>query len=308
MQIYNCIFFIRLAMEIRNYFTIPNIISPVNRKKDRYTINSIQADMFQHNIQSFKCNINLNDILDKKYENITEEEKAILRAEIEPFQYELINDCINAARIIKAGYDEKYGEDNWEYIAIGRSCANIAKALSHLGVKSYIIPISGLHTRIENGKEITQQEDFENYKNFIYRMGLNPQVISNSGKTYIFQDYCDSGKSLRIFEEFIRSDEMGLNKDNVKFERINDVLTESIPRLEKWGIKDFNPVLFIVSRLQAQSYFGSMKSYTSTPRLHYRDIGSIEEVTKKQVMKPYRLFDFGLEDAIKNPKYNPAAD
>lgn len=298
MQFFNCIFFIKTTMEIRNNFLNFNKINTPSKQKT-YNNGVLKADTFvKSSNTSFKGKADINTYLDKGYDNLNEREKEILRNELSSFDWEAVDDCLNTAKSLKHLYDEEYGEGNWEYVSIGRSCANIAKTLTKLGVKSYIIPISGLQGGINDGKELTRQKGFEKYKNFIYEQGLNPLEIENSGKTYIFQDYCDSGKSLRLFEQFIRSEQMGLDKENIVFKGINDSLFECIPKLREWGITAYNPILFLTQRLASQNTFMSMKHYTSCPKLYYRDLDDIEKI-KDSPMQYHRLFDFGIEDRIK---------
>ncbi len=242
---------------------------------------------------SFKGNPR--ELLNKDYETLTEEEKDILRKELEPFQYDIIDDCIQASKAIKSEYDKKYGENNWEYVSIGRSCANIAKTLELLGVKSHIIPISGLSHGIKDGAELTKQEGFEGYRDYIYSLGLNPTNIDKSNKKYIFQDYSDTGKTIKIFEEFIRSQDMDLNKNNIIFESINTVL-ERIKTEQANNTFDIDT--FILKRLRAQNNQGSLKSYTSSPKLNYKELAKIREVVSRPELTYNKLFDFGIKDRI----------
>ncbi len=297
MQKNDCILFIKFTMQINK--------STINLNKIKFPalntmpkIKSIQADTFVKTSNvSFKGG-ETDLLINKKYEGLNETEKEILRKQLSRFDWEAVNDCLNSAKALKHLYDEKYGENNWEYISIGRSCANIAKALKILGIKTYIIPISGLQAGIENGKELTKKNGFEKYRQYIYDLGLNPKTIENSGKTYIFQDYCDSGKSLRLFEQFIRSSEMGLDKQNVVFEGINDNLLECFPKLKEWGLRTYNPLIFLTQRLASQNTFMSMKHYTSTPKLPYENLEDIDKI-KETPMLHQKLFDFGVEDSIK---------
>lgn len=266
--------------------------------KCRNNIGRLNADTFEKSqAASFKGRMDLISVLDKDYDELTESEKTEIRSELSKYDWDTVDDCLNTAKTLKNLYDEQYGEGEWEYVAIGRSCANVAKTLNQLGIKTYIIPISGLQGGIQNGEELTEQEGFEKYKKYIYDLGLNPEKVENSGKTYIFQDYCDSGKSLRIFEEFIRSDKMGLNKPNIIFKGINESLFESVTKLPDWGLAHYNPFVFI-SRLASQNTPLSMKKYTSTPKLYYRDLEDIEKINDAPMLH-HKLFDFGIKDRIK---------
>ncbi len=289
-------------MEVRNNIFGFNTFKPVNSGIKKVFNNGISNDIFVRSTNSsnpsFKGNIR--ELLDKDYETLSKDEKNILRKEIDNYQKEVIDDCIKASTVLKAVYDDRYGENNWEYISIGRSCSMIAKCLAMMGVKTHIIPISGLQFGIEDGRELTKEEGFEKYRDFIYKSGLSPEEVESSGKTYIFQDYCDSGKSLRLFEQFIRSDEMGLNKDNITFESINEGLYDNIQKLQELGIENFNPFSFLSMRLGAQNLYGSLKTHTSTPKLHYKDIDKIDEVVKEPVRTIYKIFEFGMEDKIRN--------
>ncbi len=100
---------------------------------------------------------------------------------IDPVVKEVADNCATSAKYIKKYYDKLYGAGNWEYISIGRSCAKVADCLDELGVKSHIIPISGLTDSIENGREIVTKEGFGEFRNYIYNLGLTPSKKRGCG-------------------------------------------------------------------------------------------------------------------------------
>lgn len=288
MKISNCIQQIKQIRPTNN-FNRSQILAPLNK------------DTFERTT-SFKGIGECTRLLQKKYDDLTEDEKKYLRSELETFNYGAVEDTLQASKIVKKVYDTKYGENNWEYISIGRSCSTIALALSKQGVKTYSIPISGLTMGIKDGKDLAKSKGFEDYREYIYNLGLSPEKVANSGKTYIFQDYCESGISMRIFEQFIRSEEMGLDKENIVFEGINDVLLNSKDEQLKWGIDNFSPALFLQSRLGAQYSALGLKKFSPTPKLYFKDLYEIKTVKPEGIFATTKLFEFGLEDKIRtNP-------
>ena len=229
-----------------------------------------------------------------KYKAMSAADKDILRTELGEYVGEVVTDCVNAAKALKKSYDDEFGAGNWEYVSIGRSCSNISEALKAMGVEAKSVPISGL-TNVSDIKSLTSQAGFEDYKQYIYSLGLSPEKMKSSGKTYIFQDYCDSGRSLEVFEQLMRSDDMGLNLDNVKFDGINERLFSAYPHLQEWGIEGFNPIQFCVQRLGMQNYFGSLKSYTDLPKLDCKNLGDIKHLSIIP-MSNNDLFRFGIFD------------
>ncbi|MCD8024039.1 MAG: hypothetical protein LUE64_00725 [Candidatus Gastranaerophilales bacterium] len=206
---------------------------------------------------------------------------------------ETADNCAAAAKSVKRYYDNLYGENNWEYISIGRSCAKVADSLNKLGVSSHIIPISGLSEGIENGEEIGKMDGFEEFKNYIYELGLTPFDIKNSNKVFIFQDYKDRGGTLKHFEEFIRSAYMGLDFENVKFESINDVIDKSLyskttPR------SDLIKLLRFKTSLMSQFTFNSIKSYTNIKKLPADKLKDIGNGIYDKALPTHDDFNFAL--------------
>ena len=179
---------------------------------------------------------------------------------------ETANNCAVVSKNLKKHYDKLYGKDNWEYVSIGRSCSKIADCLRFLGVDSSTIPISDLTNGVQSGLELCSKDGFEEYRNFIYGLGLNPDNIKNSTKKFIFQDYCDSGKSLKRFEEFIRSKDMGLDFENVIFESINSAF-DNIFKAKEVDFDDFRKMMEFNLSLANQSSIRSIKTYTNIKKL-----------------------------------------
>ena len=182
--------------------------------------------------------------------------------------------CAKSTKDMKEYYDKLYGKDNWEYISLGRSCSKIAQGLDELGVKAHIIPISGLTKDVQNGGEIVSKNGFEEFRNYIYSLGLTPENIENSGKKYIFQDYSDSGATLKRFEEFIKTPEMNLGKENVIFQSINSVLEGG---LKATSLDDYRAYSGVMGSFKNQTHCKSMKTYTNTKQLY---VDNLKDITR----------------------------
>lgn len=204
---------------------------------------------------------------------------------------ELADNCVTSAKYIQEHYDKAYGKGNWEYVSIGRSCSKIADCLEELGTKAYTIPISGLTNDIQNGAEIATKEGFNDFKSFIYSLGLNPEEVAKSNKTYVFQDFSDSGATMLKFEEFIKSPQMGLNKDNVVFESINSVIDKLEPPFE-----DFKKIFNFKTSLANQTSIASIKTYTNVKKL---DVNHLKEITKG-ITDPSFVHSADFETALKH--------
>ena len=245
---------------------------------------------------NFTGKIDVSKALKKGYEALSSIEKEAIKEDMGAI-YEAVEDCVNSTKLIADSYNEKYGKGNWEYISIGRSCAPFASILDKLGIKTHTIPISGMQQGVTSAKDLTSQKGFEEYKNFIYNLGLNPQTVKNSGKTYIFQDYVDQGNTIRIFEELIRSKEMGLDSKNIKFESINDALFNGAYSTR--NMDNFRLMGKVMDRLKMQNSPLSVKNFTDVPKLHWSDLGKITTLTPADGNLK-KEFDFGVADILSN--------
>ncbi len=285
-------------MKSINLFSIGNFSSP-----QQIPAGTRQNSLLQQEIKdtytkspNFTGNVDVANAIKKSYETLPPAKIEALRENIKDIQ-KTIKECVDSTKMIANYYNSKYGENNWEYISIGRSCAPFASILNKLGIKTYIIPISGIGNGVKSVKDLTSQKGFEDYKNFIYNLGLNPQTIKNSEKTYIFQDYAFQGRTIKTFEELIRSKEMGLNFENIKFESINDALFYGL------GLKPTRENLIsmknTLGNLTVQNMPLSIKNFTDVPKLHWSDLGKITTLTPVNGTSK-EIFDFGVTDILNN--------
>lgn len=282
---------------IANTYSI-NFLKP--KASSTQQVKSLSSDTFVRST-SFKGRDKWAELIDTmdpiKYSNLDEKEKNELRAVMKEFCYdEQATEAAKAAKVLKCSLDEEYGEDKWVYVSIGRSCSLLAKALEFMGTDAKSIPISGLSSGIQHGKELTEKEGFDKYRNFIYDLGLNPESVKNSGKTYVFQDFTSSGNSLKRFEEFLKTDEMGLDLENVVFESINDRLEKSYPKLKEYGVENFHPTMFVYRYLGLQVF--GLKQKSSLQQLYPNELNRIDYLKNANSNCMNRLFEFGILDKM----------
>ncbi len=141
---------------------------------------------------------------------------------------DIFDDCdINTliAPKLKDYLDKKYNEDGYVFISIGTSPSSIARVLEFMGVEVKYLPVSGLKNfdiysdvEIEAGAKGTKE-----YKKFLDKQKINDRHIKKSKKKYLFIDYTDSGKSLKIYQDLIRN-VFKINSDNVEFLSLNKII------------------------------------------------------------------------------------
>lgn len=232
----------------------------------------------------------------EEYKSLGWFEKRKIRKELDSLKgaEKIANLTTAAAEILKEEYDKKYGEGNYVYISIGRSCSSVAKALEYMGIESKIAPMSRLMEIEIDKKKFLENEGLDKYIDFLHNMGLSPKEVKNSGKHYIFQDYTSSGKSLRAFEELMRSEKVGLDLENVHFESINEKLFE-ITQQYKPRYPDFNEQAFIRSLS-----FCNCKKYSVIGKLDYWHMGDVLESLHPifKISEDAKVFNFALMDRL----------
>ena len=203
------------------------------------------VDLELKNILSKYAQMDLND-----YTRLSEAEKKLLTTKANSFDGILIHkakidDAIAFSKTIVKSLDQKYGKDKYVFCSIGKSPALFANVLEAMGIESKICRYSNRYSHFFN---VDNQQIYSKYKEYLTHIGLNPEIIKHSDKTYVFVDYVIEGRSLRSFQKIVENPIIGLKLNNVKFENMNQL----IPR--KLGIN-----------LNYQKYNTYMKGQTFKP-------------------------------------------
>lgn len=133
---------------------------------------------------------------------------------------------LDMALLLKPYLDEKYGEDKYVFVSVGRSPAGIARAFEFMGVETKYLPISNLRCYPDSDCVIGGAEGLDKYGNFLKKQGINNDNIKQSGKHFLFFDYTYTGKSLNFFNDLIRK-YYKINLKNMHFLSINNLLAEA---------------------------------------------------------------------------------
>ena len=133
-----------------------------------------------------------------------------------------------AAEGIRQTLDHFVGAGKYVFIPIGRSVSSIGKCLSYkIGDDNVkLLPMSEASRFLDLEK---CEEDFEVFCRYLDSIGLSKNEIENSGKMYIFTDYCRTGKSLSGAKNLIQSDKIFGKQNNVAIVNVLDLLTNVQP-------------------------------------------------------------------------------
>lgn len=178
----------------------------------------------------------LKEINIAEYNSLTQNEREILRQKaqeeicLEKIPSLTIEEIVkihdSSACMIKNNLDEKYGENNYIVIPIGRSLSSIGKALELKIGKDNVknIPMSNIY-RFHNNCEPLQEETVQKflnlegsaaYKEYLTSIGLDKKNVENSGKQYIILDFSSSGTSIEGSKMLLSSNEfLGNKKENI---------------------------------------------------------------------------------------------
>lgn len=179
----------------------------------------------------------------------------------------LTDDVLKFSDILRRCLKAEYGR-NCAFVSIGQEPAVFAEVLKLRGMKTAICPISGLFY-MKDIHEI-EQKKLNVYLRYLKEIGLDPEKIKRSSRTYVFCDYTDSGNSLKNFEKLLKAN--GYDLPNVKFVSMQDILYKGVPQSEQ------NTIAFIDDYLRDYIRSTWLKNFFSpTFALGY---GKIENVYK----------------------------
>ena len=199
-----------------------------------------------------------------------------------------------AATKIKSELDIKFGENNYVFIAIGRSLSSIAELMEHLGVNVKIIPLSEL--RKIDLIDIPQK-DLMIYKKFLAEIGISKTELNkNKDKTYILADYTHYGRSLEKAEKMLKMDKMLGNAENL--------ITMPAQKLlgEDYYSRGFE-TLFSCSKFRDYSYVGKLPADNLKDVCNQCSPDRIAEFKGNITQGLRKLFWFNVFDSLKKQNY-----
>lgn len=264
----------------------------------------------------------LKKISTEEYLKLTEEEKNILRADYnkleatDPKHYKEILFTHNfVSSCIKKGFDERFGENNYVVIPIGRSLSSIGKSLEgKIGSNNVVnLPLSnaGRYSPYNNlSKEeykkiydsIKEDEGLKNFLQFLEAHNLSKKDIESSPKHYILMDYCASGNSLKGAEQLFKSDLVWGSK-NKNIHAVD--IIEYLKKFDEKHLKTYKEEFFperrnIVGGIEYSLIDSSYKNYATIAKS--RDLkdtikASNEKLNSIKTPKSTKLVWFKLLDS-----------
>ena len=171
----------------------------------------------------------LKDFSVEEYNSLSPEELEKIRTEYEttictnPYRKkknELIEQLHDVASdLIIDNLNEKYGEDNWVLISLGRSVSSIVKVVGYkVGEdRAKQIPMSKAkkYASFDRIDSLEGTQELDEFKDYLSSIGLGVDDVSKSDKHYVLVDYCASGKSLFGAENLLNS--RFIYNDNPRF-------------------------------------------------------------------------------------------
>lgn len=153
---------------------------------------------------------------------------------------ELAKITCDIASKLKNKFDQKYGENNYMIIAVGRSIASVAETLNFMGGEAVVIPLSELRYYLPS-----QIQNIDVYRKYLDKIGLTKEKIrDNPDKKFVLMDYAVLGDSLSSAKEFLEKPELLGKSDNFIDYEINPIV-KSLKTLKLFyheRFKNFSPV------------------------------------------------------------------
>ncbi len=205
------------------------------------------------------------------------------------FALEPAEENLYYSKLLKSYLDDKFGEKKYVFVSIGRSPSTIARCMEKLAVKTVYCPISCF--RMKQLPLITNVSGFSNYSNYLAKHGLNKQNLEQSGKTWVFYDYTESGDSLLAYKNLM-TQHFSLPLNKTDFRSLNEDLILIAPEYKK--VIDFAGRFFALS---LSHKFGGV------PELPWQDVGLINRVklTNKNLLG-FNCYKFALQNLIEKEK------
>lgn len=225
------------------------------------------------------------------FQNLSKPQYCILKHASEGFYNDALEAVVDSSKVVKNVFDKKYGRDNYVFVSVGRSLECIQNALDYMGVKTKILPISGLHTTYPSAQKIMEQQGFNKYLKYIKDTVLNGESTQKSGKKYLFCDYCVTGNTLDTIKEIIQSPKVGLKSENAEFIDFVKLYEDAYYSLK--SKPKTSPELF---RLHlGYEYF---KMFSATKFLSANKLEKVYDSVNCAQSYQSKLFNFRLMDAF----------
>lgn len=217
-----------------------------------------------------------------------------------------------AANSLKTVFDNRFGENNYIVVPIGRSVSSVGKVLGlKIGEENVInVPLSDARRFFSEDpitwqyakflENVKKEQGFDTFLKFLESVHLSKKDIETSGKNYILLDYCSSGDSLKGAERLFKSDLVwGNSKRNIyAVDFIN-----AISRVKNVNSKNINDCLgtfenAIVNKFSHYLLVSKFKNISVVGKAHYfKDtLGALPENTIKNANKESKLVLFNLLD------------
>ncbi len=207
---------------------------------------------------------------------------------------ELVEDAVRATRILKQNLDAKFGIQKYVFVSIGRSPSFLSETLNSMGVETSICPISGLNELLGGIKKLLENENLEKYFEYLKKIGLNPDKIKDSKKTYVFTDYFDSGLSLENFKKLLIYNNR-YKMPNVIFTSLQELL------LPDQKGEEMNFIEYFISRYLEKMV---LKNFSPSFHLPYDSIHLVENFTESEKkhfsLQYFNMLKFLVLEKIQN--------
>lgn len=156
--------------------------------------------------------------------SLSEEDRFVIKQEIGLECLLPVCTNVNFARGIKQFLDEKYGNNEYVFVSIGKSPSLIAKVLEYMGVETKYLPMSKLGRKDNQFSDIDSmflEYKFDKYGDFMRRQGITAEKLGSESKKYIFYDYTFSGDTLKRFERIMK-EKFALPDDKIEFRSLDE--------------------------------------------------------------------------------------
>lgn len=241
------------------------------------------------------CFLRANAINEEVYAKISPEELLAVRAQLKP---DLIHDAeffVTVSKIVKGAFDEKYGENQYTFVSIGRSLSAMANCLNFLGIETKHVPLSGCNgTARDVNKTVNtmiEQSGFEKYKNF-----LEKTLPRNANKRYIFADYASTGKTLEVFEALLNHPKVGLGSKSNRYVGVNNLLEGFINYEDYQYIYRNN----VIASFNDELYRQHFDKYSEVKSLNFEELKYLDSALKPENLRENKLIKFCMLDILKN--------
>ncbi len=265
------------------------------KKAQKSNLGSLTADTFTKSSFTLRDFYNKSDKLQiSDYKKMTSRVKKQIRKSAPKSIHNAAETNIDIALDLKKVLDKQYGKNGYVFVSIGRSPSLIAKVLENTGVETKYLPISHIGEEKATHSSITRELDVEKYSNLLKEQGLSPLKMLFTPKKYLFYDYTDKGKSLKMFEELLVKT-FHLPKPKMEFKSLNlDLLAA-----------DYDDESKIFGYIDEYLKHSLSEKYSNIARLDYfktkENDFSTESLTKYNDMD-VKLYNFLVMDKLNRYK------